>query len=45
VIWIRLGNCQVEALEALLRQALPAIQEFHADPELAVLSLPLQLLP
>jgi predicted nuclease of predicted toxin-antitoxin system len=45
VIWIRLGNCQAEALETLLRQALPAIQEFHADPGLAVLSLPLQLLP
>lgn len=43
VIWIRLGNCQVEALEALLRQGLPAIQEFHAKAELAVLAVPMQV--
>lgn len=44
VIWIRLGNCQVEPLEALLRQALAAVREFHANPDLAVLTLPLQIL-
>jgi predicted nuclease of predicted toxin-antitoxin system len=43
VAWIRLGNGQVDALEALLRQGLPAVQEFLADPALAVLALPVQL--
>lgn len=45
IIWVRLGNCRVHAVEALLRQALPSVQEFHSDPELAVLALPLQLIP
>jgi predicted nuclease of predicted toxin-antitoxin system len=45
VIWIRLGNCRVSALEDLLRQAFPAIEALHADPELAVLTLPLQIVP
>lgn len=43
VIWIRLGNCQADAVEALLRQGLPAVQEFLADQDLAVLALPVQL--
>ena len=45
IIWVRLGNCRAADVDALLRQALPAIQEFHADPDLAVLALPLRLLP
>jgi predicted nuclease of predicted toxin-antitoxin system len=44
VIWIRLGNCQVDAVETLLRQGLSAVREFLADPELAVLALPVQVL-
>jgi predicted nuclease of predicted toxin-antitoxin system len=44
VIWVRLGNCQVDAVEALLRQGMPAVQEFHADPSLAVLALPVQII-
>lgn len=45
LIWIRLGNCQADAVEALLRQGLPAVAEFLADPALAVLALPVQLIP
>ncbi len=45
ILWLRIGNCQVEAVEALLIQALPAVQEFEANPELAVLALPVRLLP
>lgn len=44
VIWIRLGNCQVDAVEALLRQGLSAVEEFLVDPNLAVLALPVQLI-
>jgi predicted nuclease of predicted toxin-antitoxin system len=44
VIWIRLGNCQVDAVEALLRQGAPAVEEFLADPNLAVLALPVQII-
>ena len=45
VIWIRLGNCQVDAVEALLRQGESAVAEFIADPGLAILALPVQLIP
>ena len=43
VIWIRLGNCQVDAVEALLRQGFSAVEEFLANPNLAVLALPVQI--
>jgi predicted nuclease of predicted toxin-antitoxin system len=43
VIWIRLGNCQATAVEALLRQGASAVAEFLADPGLAILALPVQL--
>ena len=45
VIWIRLGNCQVDAVEALFRQGFSAVAEFLADSDLAVLALPVQIVP
>lgn len=44
VVWIRLGNCQADAVDTLLRQGFSAVAEFLADSNLAVLALPVQLI-
>jgi predicted nuclease of predicted toxin-antitoxin system len=40
VIWLRVGNCSVEASAQLLREKYIRIHYFHQDPEAAVLTLP-----
>ena len=39
VIWLRVGNCPTERIEALLRRRLSEIAEFNSDSDLAFLVL------
>lgn len=40
VVWMRIGNCSVEASAQLLREKYIRIHRFHHDPDAAVLTLP-----
>ena len=40
VVWLRLGNCSVEASVELLREKYIRVRHFHDDPEATVLTLP-----
>jgi len=39
IVWIRLGNCSTEAIEALVRRRVSVIREFLADGEMSLLAL------
>jgi predicted nuclease of predicted toxin-antitoxin system len=39
VVWLRIGNAATAAVAALLREHFHALQEFHADEEVAFLTL------
>lgn len=39
ILWVRLGNCSTQAIEALLRTRLTEIDEFLADPQESFLAL------
>jgi predicted nuclease of predicted toxin-antitoxin system len=40
VVWVALGNCSTDQIEAALRQRRDTIEQFAADPESALLVLP-----
>lgn len=40
VIWLRIGNCSVEASAQLLREKYIRVHHFHQDPDATVLTLP-----
>lgn len=40
VVWLRIGNCSVEASAQLIRAKYIRIHHFHNDEEAAVLTLP-----
>lgn len=40
VVWLRLGNCSVEASAELLREKYIRVRHFHDDSEATVLTLP-----
>lgn len=40
VVWLRIGNCSVEASAQLLRDKYIRIRYFHDSPDAAVLTLP-----
>jgi predicted nuclease of predicted toxin-antitoxin system len=40
VVWLRLGNCSVQASAELLREKYIRVRHFADDPEAAVLTLP-----
>ncbi|HKP77409.1 MAG TPA: DUF5615 family PIN-like protein [Longimicrobiaceae bacterium] len=40
VVWLRLGNCSVQASADLLREKYIRIRHFHDDPDATVLTLP-----
>ena len=39
VIWLRLGNCSTQQVEALLRREFNAIAQFYKDDSLSLLAL------
>ena len=39
ILWIRLGNCSTNEIEALIRRRTTEIQEFLADPQKSFLAL------
>jgi predicted nuclease of predicted toxin-antitoxin system len=39
VVWIRRGNCSTRDIETLLRDRLPDLLSFDADPEASFLAL------
>ena len=39
VVWIKIGNCRVSEIEALLRSHYDTIKRFLSDPEAAILEL------
>jgi predicted nuclease of predicted toxin-antitoxin system len=39
IIWLRLGNCSTKAIEALLRNRAPDIEEFLSDETKSLLAL------
>jgi len=40
VVWLRLGNCSVQASAQLLRDRYIRVRDFHEEPDAAVLTLP-----
>lgn len=39
IVWVRLGNCSTNAMEQLLRDHAPDVQQFAADTEATFLIL------
>lgn len=45
VIWLRIGNCSTRTVAELLRIHSDSIRHFHEQPDSALLTLPVHLLP
>lgn len=42
ILWLRIGNCTTKMTEAIIRRNHAIIEQFHGDPDSAILEIVLQ---